>query len=86
MKLNINGIRHVKGSNRDTGEVYEFYELHIISDPLSTDMVGSECWNTRIYSSNISFPLCASLKPGVSIDADICINNYKKGILRFSTL
>lgn len=86
MKLNINGIRHVRGTNRETNESYEFFELHVISDPVVSDFVGCECWNTRIYPQNVSFAACSGLKPGMSIDAEIVINNYKKGILRFSIL
>ena len=84
MKVTIMGTRFVDGRNRDTGEVYSYVDLHCCCNSYDTSFNGQEVFNCRIYPKSICFDRARNLKPGSVIDAEIVINNYRKGIVNFA--
>lgn len=83
MKVVIVGSRFVSGTSRKTGEPYQYVNLHCMCKPSRIDHVGDEVFECNIYPNQSCFERAKALKPNTSIDADILINNFKKGISDF---
>lgn len=80
MKIQVVGKRFVKGVRRDNNEPYEYVQLHCLCKPMNSDHIGDEVFSCNLYSNSDSFSKAMALSPPCTIDAEIAINNYKKGI------